>query len=138
MNYDRFEDLPVWQSATDLAKRTLALGGAQQFRRYGELRGQLERAALSIPTNIAEGFDCGTTSDLLAFLRIARGSAGETRSVLLLMERMGRFGDLKFEIVSLKLLTETVSRQLHGWTQYLQRTPVVGSRDLAAGSRRVE
>lgn len=135
MNYDRFEDLPVWQAASDLAKRTLALGQTQQLRRYRSLRDYLERAALSVPTNIAEGFDCGTTSDLLSSLRVARGSAGETRSMLLLMERMGKFDDLKFEIVSLKLLAETVSRQLRGWTQRLQEAPVLGPRQLAARSR---
>jgi four helix bundle protein len=51
------------------------------FRRHPGLRDQLERAALSISNNIAEGFERGTTNELLAFLYVARGSAGEVRSM---------------------------------------------------------
>ena len=48
----------------------------------GDVRDQLQRSALSISNNIAEGFERGTTADLVWYLYIARGSAGETRSGL--------------------------------------------------------
>lgn len=62
------------------------------------LRDQLERAALSVSNNIAEGFERGTTNELLAFLYIARGSAGEVRSVLCFIERRKRFAHFKSQI----------------------------------------
>ena len=55
---------------------------SSQFSRHPELRDQLERAGLSVSNNIAKGFERGSTNELLAFLYIARGSAGEVRSIL--------------------------------------------------------
>ena len=138
MKYARFEDLPVWQAAAELAKRVFTLGQQVQMRRHRSLRDQLERAALSISNNIAEGFERGTTNELLAFLYIARGSSGETRSMLLLMESMDGFSNLKSEISNLKLLAEGISRQLRGWSQNLQDTPIRGQRRLTSRSRQFE
>ena len=72
MKYERFEDLPVWNAAIDLATRTYKLTSDRAFLRQGGLRDQIERAAVSISNNIAEGFERGTNSDLLKFLYIAR------------------------------------------------------------------
>jgi four helix bundle protein len=104
MKYSRFEDLPVWQAASDLAVSVFAFGENTALRRHRSLRDQIERAALSVSNNVAEGFERGTTPELLAFLYIARGSAGEVRSMLCVMERMAAFGDLKSEISNLKSL----------------------------------
>ena len=68
MKYKRFEDLPVWQAAIELARRTYAFTSHDAFRRHAGLRDQLERATLSISNNIAEGFERGSTNELLAFL----------------------------------------------------------------------
>jgi four helix bundle protein len=81
MQYKRFEDLPVWQEAVELARSMYEFTALDPFRRHPGLRDQLERAALSISNNIAEGFERGTTNELLAFLYVARGSAGEVRSM---------------------------------------------------------
>src|SRR5580700_6580071 len=98
MKYTCFEELPAWQAATELALRIFSLGLKPALRRQRSLRDQIERAALSVSNNIAEGFERGTTPELLTFLYIARGSAGEVRSMLCVMERMSVFSDLKFEI----------------------------------------
>ena len=138
MKYDRFEDLPVWQAASDLALRTFALGEKVPLRRHRSLRDQIERAALSVSNNIAEGFERGTTNELLAFLYIARGSSGEVRSMLCVMERMNAFADLKSEISNLKSLAEGISRQLRGWAQHLQDSPIRGQRHLTAKTRQID
>ena len=135
MKYSRFEELPVWQSASALALRILALGEKLALRRRRSLRDQIEGAAPSISNNIAEGFERGTTQELLAFLYIARGSAGEVRSMLCLMEQMSAFGDLKSEILDLKSLSECISRQLGGWAQKLQDSPIPGPRYLTSKVR---
>src|ERR1700676_4235837 len=138
MKYARFEDLPVWQAASDLALRTFALGEKRPLRRHLSLRDQIERAALSVSNNIAKGFERGTTPELLTFLYIARGSAGEVRSMLCVMERMSAFLDLKSEISNLKSLAEAISRQLRGWAQHLQDTPIRGQRHLSSKSRQID
>ena len=89
MKYERFEQLPVWQDAMRLAERIFAMTGRSAFGRLREVRDQIRRAALSISNNIAEGFERGTTAELLSFLYIARGSAGEVRSMLIFCERLG-------------------------------------------------
>src|SRR5262250_2078493 len=116
MRYTRFEDLPVWNSAIDLAVQVYDLTERIEFRRRRSLRDQLERAAVSVSNNIAEGFERGTNNELLAFLYIARGSAGEVRSMLCLLERIPNFRLLNKEIGQLKKRAESCSRQLKGWT----------------------
>lgn len=138
MKYSRFEDLPVWQAASALGIRTFALGERTALRRSRSLRDQIERAALSVSNNIAEGFERGTTPDLLTFLYIARGSAGEVRSMLCLMERMPALADLKSEISDLKSLAESISRQLHGWAQKLQDSSIRGPKYLTTKTRQLE
>lgn len=136
MKYDRFEQLPVWRAAIDLAKRIYGLSGKPEFRRHGSLRDQVERAAVSISNNIAEGFERGTTQELLTFLYIARGSAGEVRSMLCLIKTLANFENLKSEISDLKSRAEGVSRQLRGWADSLQNTDITGQRYLNDKTRR--
>src|SRR5215471_20985894 len=102
MRYTRFEDLPVWNSAIDLAVQVYDLTERIEFRRRRGLRDQLERAAVSVSNNIAEGFERGTNNELLSFLYIARGSAGEVRSMLCLLERLPALRDLRSSLKPLK------------------------------------
>jgi four helix bundle protein len=88
MKYSRFEDLPVWKSAIELVECVYRLTRLGLFSQSGNLKDQMRRAALSISNNIAEGFERGTTSELLMFVYIARGSAGEVRSMLRFCERL--------------------------------------------------
>ena len=135
MKYERFEDLPVWKAAIDLAKRVYDLTRNKFFSQPGDLRSQLRRASLSVSNNIAEGFERGSTAELLAFLYIARGSCGETRSMLLFTERFDEAAHLKSEISNLKSLAESCSRQIRGWTNNLQNSDIKGQRHLNEGSR---
>jgi four helix bundle protein len=115
MTYERFEQLPVWQAGMKLTENIFKLTEDKAFNFKGDLRSQLQRAALSAPNNVAEGFERGTTQELLTFLYIARGSAGEVRSMLCLLERLSCFGHLKSPISDLKSLAESISRQLRAW-----------------------
>ena len=78
MKYNRFEELPVWNSARELAIRIFGLTATGVLKNYAGLRDQLERAGLSVSNNIAEGFDRGTNAELLTFLYIARLLGGNT------------------------------------------------------------
>ncbi|QDV91378.1 hypothetical protein RAS2_24760 [Phycisphaerae bacterium RAS2] len=137
MKYSRFEDLPVWKAAQDLAERVYRMTKDRAFHQPGDLLDQMRRAALSVSNNIAEGFERGSTAELLMFIYIARGSAGEVRSMLHLCERLPEFSNLKSEISNLKSLAESCSRQLRGWADSLQNTEIKGQRHLNDQSRDV-
>jgi four helix bundle protein len=128
MRYKRFEDLPVWNAATELAVGVFGLTSQPQFKSQHSLRDQLERAAVSVSNNIAEGFERGTNNELLMFLYISRGSAGEVRSMLCLLERLPWFKDLTEETSALNIKAESCSRQLKAWTQSLQNSEHKGER----------
>jgi len=130
MTYARFEDIPVWQAAITLAERAFVLSADRAFVGHGDIANQLQRAALSVSNNIAEGFERGSMQELIAFLYYARGSAGEVRSILCLLQRLKRFDHLKSHIADLKSHCESCSRQLRAWADHLQNTPIRGQRHL--------
>ena len=66
MTYARFEDIPAWQEAIRLAEGVYDLTESKNWPGSRSLQDQLERAALSVSNNIAEGFEHGTTHELLA------------------------------------------------------------------------
>src|SRR5713101_5506111 len=138
MRYKRFEDLPVWNAAIDLAIAIYSLTSRPEFNSRYSLRDQLERAAVSVSNNIAEGFERGTNNELLAFLYISRGSAGETRSMLCLLERIPVFRSLGKEITMLKSKAESCSRQLKGWTQSLQDSDFKGERHVNQRTKQID
>tara|TARA_R100000027_G_scaffold67108_2_gene64659 strand:- start:2527 stop:3069 length:543 start_codon:yes stop_codon:yes gene_type:complete len=133
--YERFEDLPVWQKAIQLAE------GCEEFiidakdKITWSKRDQIDRASLSVSNNIAEGFERGTTNELLAFIYIARGSAGEVRSMLCFFERRPALREFKSQISSLKAIAESCSRQLRAWADSLQNSDIKGPRHLNDQSR---
>lgn len=137
MKYERFEDLPVWKAALELALQVYRLTRDRFFTQPGDLRSQLRRAALSVSNNIAEGFERGSTAELLAFLYIARGSAGEVRSMLCFTQRSPDAAHLKSEISDLKVLAESCSRQIRAWADHLQNSDIKGPRHLNDQSRRL-
>lgn len=150
MRYDRFEDLPVWQAAADLAATLILWTAHSWFRGQGDLKSQMQRAALSVSNNIAEGFERGSTSELLHFLYISRGSAGQVRSMLDVLQRMEVLGvarsphgqpnsdsayspqpeHFKSQISDFKSHCENISRQLYGWINSLQNSDIDGQRHL--------
>ena len=135
MKYERFEDLPVWQAAIELAVGVYELTKDRFFNQPGDLRSQLRRASLSVSNNIAEGFERGSTAELLAFLYISRGSCGETRSMLLFTERFGEAAHLKSQISNLKSKAESCSRQIRAWANNLQNSDIKGQRHLTDTSK---
>ncbi len=126
MKYSRFEELPVWQTSVDFALLIFKFTNIADLRGLGDTKSQLERSTLSISNNIAEGFERGSTKELINFLYIARGSAGESRSMLSLCEQVPRFANFKSEISNLKLKGENISKQLYGWIESMKNTEIKG------------
>jgi four helix bundle protein len=136
MKYECFEQLPVWQAAQDLALRIFAFTDRRELKNSGDLRDQLRRASLSVSNNIAEGFERGSTSELLMFIYIARGSAGEVRSMLRFCEQWPPTASLKSEISDLICRAESCSRQLRAWADSLQNSDIRGQRHLNEQTRK--
>ena len=135
MKYERFEDLPVWKDAIELKLLVDRLCEHPQLRRQRNFVDQIDAAGLSISNNIAEGFERGTTNELLAFLYYARGSAGEVRSMLRYAERRPDQTDLRLEISNLISKAESISRQIRGWAGSLQDADIKGPRHLTSQGR---
>lgn len=92
----RFEDLRIWQRARELANLTYRLTGQATFA-DAALRNQMRRAAVSIMSNIAEGFGRGSNEELDRFLFIAKGSAAELLSQLYLSFDLKFINDSEFQ-----------------------------------------
>ncbi len=135
MKYENFEDLPVWNDAIALAAEIFRITEDKAFRFKGDIANQIQRAGLSVSNNIAEGFERGTTSDLITFLYYAKGSAGEVRSVCHVMNRLPYFRHLKSDISDLISKARDISRQLGGWAFSMQESDIAGTRHLTEQSR---
>ena len=139
MTYKDFEDLPVWQEAVKLYEQTDDFLEHSPPQLRLSFRDQLERAVPSISNNIAEGFERGTTKELLQFIYISRGSAGQIRSMLSLLCRRSWARHLESEISNLRSLAMSCSRQIRGWADSLQDSDIKGQRHLnTASSKRYE
>ncbi|SRR6266498_633322 len=77
-----FEDLIVWQMGIAIVKEIYLVTSAGLLKNDFGLKDQMRRASVSIPTNIAEGFERTSRREYLQFLNFAKGSAGELRSLL--------------------------------------------------------
>jgi four helix bundle protein len=109
MAYQSFEDLEVWQRGCRLA---VAIYGAFEGCRRFSLKDQVERAGLSIPSNIAEGAERGSAKDFAHFLNFSKGSCGELRTQLYIARKLKAVAKNEFE----KLIAETkeISAMLQG------------------------
>jgi four helix bundle protein len=94
---DRFEDLIVWQKAHDLAVGVYRLTSREPFCRDFGLRDQIQRAAVSVMSNIAEGFERYSRPEFRQFLSVARGSVAEIRSQLHLARSLQYLTEADFE-----------------------------------------
>jgi len=133
--YLRFEDLPVWQEAARLYNRVLDLLEEPNVPLTSGFRNQLDRAALSVSNNIAEGFERVTTNELLAFLAIARGSSGEVRSMMAVVKARPKLERFVRDLQEIRALAESCARQLTAWTGSIESSPVHGKRHLAGDER---
>ena len=87
MSVKNYKELIVWQKAMDLVDEVYRLVKQLPMEERFALADQLRRAAVSIPSNIAEGQGRNTTKDFVNFLSMARGSSFETETQLLICQR---------------------------------------------------
>lgn len=115
---ERFEDLHVYQRARELTNAIYRLTGTGPFARDFGLVDQIRRAAVSIMSNIAEGFERGSTTELIQYLYIAKGSCGEVRAQLAIACDQGYVSTPEY--VRLHDLARRVSGMLSNFIAHLQ------------------
>lgn len=99
--YRNFEELPVWREAARLYNRVLDLLEEPNLPLSSGFRNQLDRAELSISNNVAEGFERLTTSELISFLAIAKGSDGEVRSMLSVVRDRPKLFSIRYSLFAI-------------------------------------
>ena len=82
MQVKNFEDLEIWKDARALTRAIYQLTRSPKFSKDFGLRDQIQRATVSIMSNIAEGFERGGNREFIQFLYVAKASCGEVRSQL--------------------------------------------------------
>jgi four helix bundle protein len=111
----RFEDLEIWQEARRLYREVYgSLRGCKDY----SFRDQMQRAALSVMNNIAEGFERKTKKDFAHFLDLAKGSAGEVRSMTFAAEDIAIIQ--KGEAEQLRADYETLARRIASFQKHLR------------------
>ncbi|MGE5249152.1 MAG: four helix bundle protein [Bacteroidota bacterium] len=115
----RFEDLEVWQRAKELTILIYRCSQDGGFARDFGLRDQMRRAAVSVMSNIAEGFESQTQLTFVQFLGRAKASAGELRAQLYVAFEQKYLTDEQFQ--SAYGLAEICSKQLARLIQYLEK-----------------
>lgn len=123
---ERFEDIVAWQRARHLTTEVYKISNQGQFAKDFGLRDQIRRSAISIPSNIAEGFERNGRKEFIQFLSIAKASAGELRTQLYLASDLGYITEHEFKEVF--ALTEETSKLISGLMTYLQKSEFKGAK----------
>lgn len=122
----KFEDIESWKRARSFANEIYRLTGTGSFAGDFGLRDQIRRAAVSILSNIAEGFERGGDNEFLQFLSVAKGSCGEARAQLYIALDQTYISPSQFETLS-KSANE-VSQLISGLMKYLRQSTLRGSK----------
>ena len=112
MKVTRFEDLIAWQRSRELFKLTQKVTSQTPLRNNYSLKDQMNRASLSVMSNIAEGFDRGGDKEFVQFLNISKASCSELRSQFYSAKDTGYLNQADFE--SGYALAEETSKILQG------------------------
>jgi four helix bundle protein len=121
---ERFEDLDAWRLARELTREVYRVTRTEPFARDFGLRDQICRSSVSVMSNVAEGFERDGDKEFLNFLSIAKGSAGETRSLLYVALDQEYISETEFGLIYGKAVEN--SRVISGLSTYLRNSPLKG------------
>jgi len=118
---ERFEEIKAWQEGRELCKLVYTCSNAAPFSRDYGLRDQIRRAAVSVVSNIAEGFESQNDRTFIRYLYIARASSGELRAQTYVALDQGYINQEAFK--SIYDTACATSRMITGFITYLSRSP---------------
>ncbi len=104
---EKFEDLKIWQDSVTIAVDIYAL--FKKSKDFG-FRDQIQRSSVSVPSNIAEGYDRQTNNEFIRFLRIAKASCAELRTQLIIAQRVGMVEDVSALIERTRSLSAMIQK----------------------------
>lgn len=116
---DRFEELEVWKTSMALCSEIYKLTNSEFFSKDFGLKDQIRRSAVSIPSNISEGYERDSKRQFLYFLVIAKGSCGELRTQLMIARNLNYLDEKEFVKINEQCLS--TSKQLSGFISYLKK-----------------
>lgn len=125
-NIDRFEDLEIWQLSKTLANQIYNSTTTGKFSQDYVLRDRVRRAAVSIFSNIAEGFERNGNKEFIQFLYIAKASCGEVRAQMTFAKDRDYISQTEFENLYKNLIS--LSNQISGFIKYLRNSEIKGTK----------
>ncbi len=126
MKIEKFEDIIAWQKARQLSKEIYKITKNEKFSADFGLKDQIQRATVSVMSNIAEGYERGTKEEFIQFLYIARGSCGEVRTQLYVAYDQGYISFNEFQ--KLQKLAAEVSRLIYYLIEHLKKSGYKGQK----------
>jgi len=120
MKIKSFEDIEAWKKAREITSLIYKATGKDKFNKDYGLKDQIQRASVSIMSNIAEGFDSSTNPEFARYLSIARRSASEVQSQLYIALDQGYI--IKEEFDALYNKTEETRKMITGFIKYLKNS----------------
>ena len=119
MKFKKFEDLPIWKLALRLTRDIYDFTSQTKFSKDFVLRDQIRRAIISISSNIVEGFEKNNNNEFIRYLKISKGSTGETRNQLFIALAVGYIAQEQFKKTNKEL--EDLANQIGGLISYLEK-----------------
>lgn len=124
--FNKIEDMLAWQKSKALAIDIYKITNESSFSKDFGLKDQIRRAAVSVPSNIAEGFGRGGTNEFRNFLSIAKGSIYEVKTQLIIAHELGLVDDpIKDKLI---INIEEITGMIAGLIKYLKNTEIKGSK----------
>jgi len=123
---EKFEEIEAWRKARELTREIYQVTNQGAFAKDFGLRDQIRRAAVSIMSNIAEGFERDGDREFFQFVSLAKGSAGEVRAQLYVALDAGYINQELF--AQLSDMSTQITRMLAGLMKYLRSSEFRGSK----------
>lgn len=131
--FTKIEDMLAWQKAKRLTIEIYKITNEPLFSKDFGLKDQIRRAAVSVPSNIAEGFGRGGTNEFKNFLSISKGSLYEVKTQLIIAFELGLVDEkLKEQLI---LNIEEITGMISGLIKYLKNTEIKGSKYLSINNQ---
>ncbi len=119
MKISAFTDLDIWKLGIDVTVAIYKITRNNEFRKDFGLVDQIRRAIVSVSSNIAEGFERNNNNEFIQYLRVAKGSAGEVRTQLIIAFRLGYISQQEYSELEDKLIL--LSSKIGNFLTYLTK-----------------
>lgn len=119
MKIERFEDLEIWKLSLKIVESIYRLVSKETFKKDFGIQNQITRAAVSINSNIAEGFEKNNNNEFVRFLKISKGSIGEVKSQLLICKKINYINEIEYRNIEKDI--ESLRNQLARFINYLEK-----------------